>query len=65
MYMSAIRKHTYNLDGELIDQARRLLDAKTDTEAIQRALRKVVEDAQIQSALDRLLRQGRFRTTYS
>ena len=39
---STVRKKTYNLDGEMIDRVRRLYNAKTDTEAIQTALRKVL-----------------------
>jgi Arc/MetJ family transcription regulator len=58
------KKKTYNLDEELIGQARRVLDARTDTDAIQRALRKVVEDSEIEQALDALLRNGRFRTVF-
>lgn len=58
------KKKTYNLDEALIDDARRVLDARTDTETIQRALRKVVEDAEIEQALDALLRGGRFRTVF-
>jgi Arc/MetJ family transcription regulator len=61
---AAVRKKTYNLDGEVIERVRRLFNAKTDTEAIHRALRKTIEDHEIQEALDRLLRQGRFRTVY-
>jgi hypothetical protein len=57
-------KKTYNLDEELIRQARRVLDARTDTEAIQRALRKVVADAQIEQAFDALMTDGRFRTVF-
>jgi hypothetical protein len=45
-------------------QARRVLDARTDSEAIRRALRKVVDDAEIEKALDSLLREGRFRAVY-
>ena len=61
---AGIRKKTYNLDGEMIERVRRLYDAKTDTEAIQRALRKAIDDREIEDALDRLLRAGRFRTVY-
>ncbi|HEX3595740.1 MAG TPA: hypothetical protein VHU80_11575 [Polyangiaceae bacterium] len=61
---SIAKKKTYNLDEELIGNARRVLDARTDTETIQRALRKVVEDAQIEQGLDRLLKGGRFRPVY-
>lgn len=61
---AAVRKETYNLDSRMIAAARRAFNAKTDTEAIQKALRKAVDDREIESALDRLLREGRFRTTY-
>ena len=61
---TTIKKKTYNLDGEMIEKARRLFNAKTDTEAIQRALQKAVEDQEIEGALDKLLKQGRFRTIY-
>ena len=60
----AVRKKTYNLDSRMIAAARRAFTAKTDTEAIQQALRKAVDDRQIENALDRLLREGRFRTIY-
>lgn len=59
-----IRKRTYNLDGDMIDRVRRLYDAKTDTEAIQKALRKAIDDREIEDALDALLRAGKFRTVY-
>lgn len=61
---ATVRKKTYNLDGRMIAKVRRLLNVKTDTEAIHRALQKAVEDQEIQESLDRLLREGRFRTTY-
>jgi Arc/MetJ family transcription regulator len=61
---AAVRKKTYNLDGEVIEKVRRLFNAKTDTEAIHRALRKTVEDHEIHEALERLLREGRFRKIY-
>ena len=60
----AVRKKTYNLDSRSIAADRRVFNAKTDTEAIQKALRKAVDDRQIEDALDRLLREGRFRTIY-
>lgn len=61
---ATIKKKTYNLDAEMIEKVRRLFHAKTDTEAIQKALQKVVEDQEIQEALDALLQEGRFRTVY-
>ncbi|MBI2153536.1 MAG: hypothetical protein HYU24_07490 [Candidatus Rokubacteria bacterium] len=61
---ATVRKKTYNLDAEMIEKVRRLFNAKTDTEAIRAALRKAVEDREIQESLDALLREGRFRTIY-
>ena len=59
-----VKKKTYNLDGDMIEKVRRLFNAKTDTEAIQQALRKAVENQEIEESLDRLLKEGRFRTVY-
>jgi hypothetical protein len=56
-----MRKKTYNLDERLIHKARRLFNARTDTEAIRMALQKSVG---IQRALNKLLRLGRFRVIY-
>jgi hypothetical protein len=61
---ATVKKKTYNLDEEMIGKVRRLYNAKTDTEAIQRALQKSLEDLEIQESLDKLLREGRFRTIY-
>lgn len=59
-----VRKKTYSLDSEMIETVRRLLNAETDTEAIHKALRKVIEDREIEDRLDVLLKEGRFRTIY-
>ena len=61
---TTVKKKTYNLDEELIEKVRRLLGAKTDTEAIQTALKRAAEDREIEESLDRLLKEGRFRTLY-
>ena len=61
---ATVRKKTYNLDGEMIEKVRRLFNAKTDTQAIQEALRKAIEDREIQDSVDALLREGRFRTIH-
>lgn len=61
---ASVRKKTYNLDEEIIGRVRKLFNVKTDTEAIQRALRKTLEDVEIQKSLDKLLKQGRFRVIY-
>ena len=61
---ATVKKKTYNLDEEMIDKVRRLFNVKTDTEAIQKALHKTVDDREIAESLERLLREGRFRTIY-
>ena len=61
---ATVKKKTHNLDGEMIEKVRRLFNAKTDTEAIQKALQKAIEDQEIQDALDKLLKEGRLRTLY-
>jgi hypothetical protein len=61
---AGVKKKTYNLDGDMIEKVRRLFNAKTDTEAIQQALSKAVENREIEESLDRLLKEGRFRTVY-
>jgi hypothetical protein len=61
---ATIKKKTYNLDEKMIGEARRLFKAKTDTEAIQKALQKAIEDREIEGSLDKLLKEGRFRTIY-
>jgi hypothetical protein len=48
----------------VIERVRRLFNAKTDTEAIHRALDKAVEDREVEDSLDALLKGGRFRTIY-
>ena len=61
---SAVRKKTYHLDGDVIEEVRRLFGAKTDTEAIHRALRKAIDDRELEDRLDTLLARGRFRIVY-
>jgi hypothetical protein len=59
-----IKKKTYNLDAETIEKVRRLLHAKTETEAIQRSLQKTLDDAEVEKALEKMLDEGRFRPLY-
>ncbi len=61
---ATVKKKTYNLDEKMIEEARRLFNVKTDTEAIQKALQKAIEDRELEESLDKLLREGRFRTIY-
>ena len=57
-------KKMYPIDTKIVRAARRGLGAKTDTEAITNVLQKVVCDVKAARALDRFLREGRFRTIY-
>jgi len=61
---SAVRKKTYNLDGDLIEKVRTLYNVRTETEAIQKALSKAIEDREIEESLDGLLKDGHFRSIY-
>jgi Arc/MetJ family transcription regulator len=60
----AAKKKTYSLDRQAVAAARRALNATTDTEAIHKALQKVVADVELEHALDKMLRRGGFRTVY-
>ena len=48
--MLQVRKKTWRLDQLLIDRVRRIYRAKTETEAVTRALREVVVREQIRKA---------------
>ena len=61
---SAVVKKTYNLDADMIERVRRLFNAKSETEAVQLALKKAIDDREVEEALEALLRRGRFRTIY-
>ena len=45
---ATVKKKTYNLDEGMIEKARRLFNVKTDTEAIQRALQKTIDDREVE-----------------
>ena len=61
---ATVKKKTYNLDEKMIGEVRRMFNVKTDTEAIQKALHKAIEDRDIEESLERLIHKGRFRTIY-
>jgi hypothetical protein len=60
--MVALKKRTYDLDGEVLERVRRATQAKTDT--THRALQKTLDDRGIEEALESLLRAGRFCILY-
>lgn len=61
---TTVKKKTYNLDSMLIEKVRRLFSVKTETEAIQKALQKAIDDQEIQNSLEALLKEGHFRAIY-
>ena len=61
---TAARKKTDNFDQDTVSKVRRHFNVKTDSEAIRRALSQALEHVEIQHALDKLLRKGRFRVIY-
>ena len=61
---TTVKKKTYNLDSAMIEKAQRLFGAKTETEAIKKALQKAIDDQEIHDSLEALLKEGRFRTLY-
>ena len=61
--MAQARKKTMLLDQALLDQARRLLGARNDTEAVGVALEEVVRRQRFIEGLERLARLGPIDTT--
>ncbi|HVA63136.1 MAG TPA: type II toxin-antitoxin system VapB family antitoxin [Terriglobales bacterium] len=61
--MVRVRKKTMLLDQALLDQARRLLGARNDTEAVKQALEEVVRRQRFIEGLERLARLGPIDTT--
>jgi len=61
---ATVKKKTYNLDEQMISKVRQLFNVKTDTEAIQKALQKTLDDSEIEEALNKLLKEGRFHAIY-
>jgi len=56
-------KHV-QLDQEKLDRAKRVLGAKTETEALNRALDVVVSEAEVDAALKKARRRGRLRKVF-
>ena len=63
--MGAVIKHKHlKLDQRKINRAMRYLGAKTETEAIDRALEFLVAEKTINTALRKLKGKGRIRTVF-
>jgi hypothetical protein len=61
--MIRVRKKTMLIDQTLLDQARRLLGARNDTEAVKQALEEVVRRQRFIEGLEMLARLGPIDTT--
>jgi predicted HNH restriction endonuclease len=59
--MATKRRTSVLVDENLLKKARRFLKASTNTEAITKSLQKVLLDKEIEAALTRLIRKGRWR----
>lgn len=61
---SALRHKHVRIDQRKLDRARQVLDARTDTETVDRALSLVVTEGQIEAALRGMRRKGKIRKVF-
>jgi len=61
---TALRHKHLQLDQGKLDRARRILGAKTETEALDRALNLVVSEADIDTTLRKIGGKGRIRKVF-
>ena len=61
---ASLRHKHLQLDQEKLDRARRILVAKTETEALDRALSIVVSEADIDKTLRKIRGKGRIRKVF-
>ena len=64
MKAASLRHKHLQLDQGKLDQAKRILGAKTETEALDRALSIVVSESEINKALGKVRRKGRIRKVF-
>ena len=64
MATPAFRHKHLRIDQGKLDKAKKALDAKTDTEAIDRALTLVVSEAEINTALRRVRGKGDLKKVF-
>ena len=64
MATSVLRHKHVRLDQAKLDRARRILDASTDTETLDRALSLVVAEAEIDTALRSVRGKGRIKRVF-
>jgi hypothetical protein len=61
---SALRHKHVRIDQAKLDRARQVLEAKTDTETLDRALSLVVTEGEIEAALRGVRRKGKIRKVF-
>jgi hypothetical protein len=61
---TALRHKHLQLDQGKLDRAKRILGAKTETEALDRALNLVVSEASVDTTLRRIRGKGRIRKVF-
>ena len=64
MRASSLRHKHVQLDQEKLNRARRILGAKTETEALDRALNVVISEDRIDTALKKVRGRGRIRKIF-
>ena len=64
MGTSALRHKHVQLDQAKLDRARNILGARTETEALDRALDIVVTEAEVNAALRKARGRGRIRKVF-
>jgi Arc/MetJ family transcription regulator len=64
MASSTLRHKHVRIDQAKLDRAKRLLDARTDTEAVDRALSLVVSEGEIEAALRGLGGKGKLKKVF-
>ena len=64
MKSASLRHKHLQLDQEKLDRARRILGAKTETEALDRALSIVVSEADIDKVLRKVRGKGRLQKVF-
>jgi hypothetical protein len=64
MASSALRHKHVRIDQAKLEKAKKLLEARTDTEALDRALSLVVREGEIDAALRSIRRKGKLKKVF-
>ena len=64
MSSPAMRHKHVRIDQTKLEKAKKILEARTDTEALDRALRVIVSEAEIDAALRRIGRKGKLKKVF-